>query len=146
MKIGIIITLLCLCATACISQTIETYLPGKWKVEGKETFEKWELKSESWLEGYGYKMVAGEQIVTEKLKLLKEGDCWSYQATVGNQNDGEPISFKQNCDVSDKWLFENLNHDFPKKIIYSPISDTEIFVKVLGDEDKGFSFYMNKVE
>jgi uncharacterized protein YciI len=42
------------------------------------------------------------------------------------------------------FTFENPNHDFPKKIIYQKLSDTEIFVQVSGDKQKVFAYKMQK--
>jgi len=146
MKNRITIILLCLSVSVSIGQTIDTYLPGIWKVKGKETYEKWESKAVNLITGYGYRKSGEVESITEKLKLVKDGECWSYEATVGNQNNGKPVVFEQNCENEGKWVFENLDHDFPKKIIYTPVSENKMLVEVLGDEDKGFSFYMYKVE
>lgn len=60
-------------------------------------------------------------------------------ATVPNQNNRNAIPFILNREITDKLSFENLVHDFPKKIQYQKLSPKEILVKVLGSENKGFS-------
>jgi hypothetical protein len=40
--------------------------------------------------------------------------------------------------------FENLAHDFPKKIQYKSLNENEIQVTVTGDEGSGFSFKQKK--
>jgi len=51
-----------------------------------------------------------------------------------------------NDTINDYYSFENAKHDFPNKIQYYKLSENKVKVKVLGDENKGFSFEMNRVE
>ena len=53
------------------------------------------------------------------------------------------ISFKLSK-TGDTYTFENPKHDFPKKITYQKISETELFVEVSDGKQKGFSYKMTK--
>lgn len=142
MKFLVIILVVVSCNQA-VSQDPIYQLVGTWQVEGKQTYEAWEL-TDGKLVGEGYKIKDDQKLVSETLFISNESGDWTYSAKLPNQNEGRTIPFKLNTEVADKLSFENLSHDFPKKIQYQFLSEKEIFVSVLGDEDKGFSFKMIK--
>ena len=121
------------------------FLDGTWKTENKETYEVWKKNTDGTMEGYSYKMKANEKVISEHLSIKMINDKLTYQARVPNQNNGETIPFVLNTAVKDQLSFENLSHDFPKKIQYKPLDANTILVSVLGDGDKGFRFKMMKV-
>ena len=117
---------------------------GTWKVEGKETFEKWE-KNDSAFKGKGYQLKDNQEKVSEYLEIKNiEGRIY-YLATVLNQNNGATVKFALTKAENDEFVFENPEHDFPQKLIYKKLSDREMFVRVLGKAGKGFSFKMSKL-
>jgi hypothetical protein len=120
------------------------FLKGTWKMETKENYETWEVVNDQELKGSSFKIRNGQKITTENLTLKISGDKTIYTATVLNQNGGKPIDFVLNTTVKNKFSFENLTHDFPKKIQYTIIDDKTLLVEVLGDNDKGFSYKMVK--
>ena len=113
-------------------------------MENKENYETWKIKNENELEGSSYKMKADKKIVSEFLSIKKIEGKVIYTAQVVNQNDGKPIEFVLNKEVKNKISFENLTHDFPKKIQYTKLDETTLFVEVLGENDQGFSYKMMK--
>lgn len=119
------------------------FLIGTWKMEGKNTYEHWS-KEGNVLRGESFNVKDAIKYVTETLKIEQIDGTLVYTASVMNQNDGKGIPFKLNTEIGDKLSFENMTHDFPKKICYTQLTDTEIFVEVLGDNDEGFSFKMVK--
>ena len=72
------------------------------------------------------------------------GEKIIYAAKVLNQNNAQPIEFVLNKSFKYKFSFDNANHDFPNKIQYTKRNDSTLFVAVLGDNDKGFSYNMIK--
>lgn len=124
--------------------SIPTLLEGTWQVEGKQQFEKWEVKGNE-LIGIGYQLIDGKQKVLEHLAIKEIEGKLVYQATVFNQNQGATISFPLNESISGYYSFENLEHDFPKKIQYQKIDGTRIMVNVFGDNEQSFSFVMNRL-
>lgn len=120
------------------------FLAGTWKVENKENYESWEVKDKGMLEGKSYKIRNGVSKIDEHLTIKMEGEKVIYAAKVLNQNNAQPIEFVLNKAVKDKFSFENPSHDFPKKIQYTKRNDSTLFVAVLGDNDKGFSYTMMK--
>lgn len=122
------------------------FIIGTWQVNGKQTFETWTKINETTYEGHGYKLRDNQKQITENLKILYLDNQWVYQATVANQNKGATISFKLNPEFTDGYSFENLKHDFPKKIQYKQISKTQLEANVLGDNDQGFKLNFTRVK
>ncbi len=121
------------------------FLIGNWKVENKEIYEEWEFVSEIELKGKSYKIINGKSEITEYLSITKKENKIVYSANVINQNDGHIIEFNLNFIDNKTYSFENPNHDFPQKIIYHIISENKLFVEVVGDNDKGFSFNLFRI-
>lgn len=142
----IILNLFILSFYSC-AQSIEKvdFLTGTWKIEGRDTYENWQ-KNNNTLIGKSYRIKDNKEYVSETLSITTANNIVTYTATVLNQNDGKGIDFILNPEVNKKLSFENLNHDFPKKIQYTKLSNTEVFVEVLGEGDKGFSYKMFKQE
>lgn len=128
----------------CLAQDYKI-LEGTWKVEGKETYESWNWQEDELL-GESYKIKDGQKHITETLVIKEIDDEVVYSATVPNQNEGATIPFKLNAVIDNKLQFENPTHDFPTKIIYEPLSTNRMLVQVLGNDDKGFSYYLEKVD
>ncbi len=116
------------------------FLEGIWKTENKETYEVWKKNDDGTMEGYSYKIKSGEKVVSEYLSIKMIDGNLTYQARVQNQNNGQTIPFVLNKAIKDQLSFENLSHDFPKKIQYKLLDSQTVLVSVLGDGDKGFKF------
>lgn len=121
------------------------FLAGTWLSEDQKTYEHWDNLSATSMKGYSYEVKNGQIKVNEYLDLVQRKDGTFYIPTVIGQNNGSPVEFKLIASDS-ACVFENKGHDFPKKICYKKLSATEIFVQVLGDNNKGFSFKMKKSE
>jgi len=86
-------------------------------------------------------MINGNQKkISETLLIKIIGNQIVYEATVPNQNDGKAVQFILNNEIKSYLSFENLDHDFPKKIQYKKITEDEIIVSVLGENGKGFTY------
>lgn len=120
------------------------FLEGTWKMEGKEIYEHWDKLNEQTLKGFSYSLKDGQLSVSEYLEIAENETRVVYTATVINQNQGKGVEFKKNTINDGTFTFENPNHDFPKKIVYKQLSETEIFVQVSDGKQKGFSYKMNK--
>lgn len=120
------------------------FLAGTWQVENKEEYEAWTSIDGSTLHGEGYKIRGGQKTVTEYLSIKTLDGKTVYTATVPGQNNGQPVDFVLNTEVTGKYSFENLAHDFPQKIQYTPMGDAAVLVEVLGSGGRGFSYMMAK--
>lgn len=119
------------------------FLQGTWKMEDKEIYEHWDRLNDNALKGFSYRMVNGQMIVSEYLDISRKGNEVIYTATVLDQNQAKGVSFKL-AGTDSTFVFENAEHDFPKKIVYQKLGDAEIFVHVSDGEQKGFAHKMKR--
>ncbi len=120
------------------------FLEGKWKIENKENYESWKINADCSLEGKVFRIRAEKEITTETLLIKIVDKNVTYHAKVIGQNNEQTVEFVLNTTTKDKFSFENLTHDFPKKIQYTKLDEDTLFVEVLGENDKGFSYKMMK--
>jgi len=120
------------------------FLIGTWKIEDLDSYESWGKVSASEFKGETYKLVQGGKTITETLVLAAKDGEVIYEATVLNQNNGQAVPFQLNTNDNQMISFENLTHDFPTRIQYKVISDSKILVKVSGEDDEGFSYYLDR--
>ena len=119
-------------------------LIGTWKIENKNTYENWVQQTQDIFIGESYKKAGDAKTVTETLSIKIVDGNIIYEATVPNQNNGKTIQFKLNKSNTELLSFENLQHDFPKKIQYKVIDANKLLVNVLGENDQGFSYTLIK--
>jgi len=119
------------------------FLQGTWKMENKETYEHWDKLNDNALKGFSYKLDNGQLLISEYLDISRDGNKTIYTATVSNQNNGKGIIFEL-TESDSTFTFENPEHDFPKKIVYHKLSDTELFITVSDGNQEGFAYKMTK--
>lgn len=119
------------------------FLEGTWRVENKKSYEHWNRIDDDSLKGFSYRIEDGQLVVSEYLDIFRKGREIIYTALVLNQNQRKGISFKL-TKTNDMFIFENPDHDFPKKIIYQLLTDTEILVKISDGNKKEYAYKMEK--
>ena len=112
-------------------QEIKKLFPGKWKlnVNNSEVYEEWIMESETELTGKSYSINNGVQDIGEVLFLKKFAEIWAYVAIPEGQN---ITLFKLIKYSSNKFVFENEEHDFPQRIIYEFSDDDKLSVAIEG--------------
>jgi uncharacterized protein YciI len=120
------------------------FLSGTWKIENKEMYEHWDSLGINAMRGFSYKMMNGQQEITEYLDINRLEDGTFYSASVLNQNQGKGIDFRL-TKTDSAFVFENPDHDFPKKIVYQRLSDSQVFVQVSDGKQKEYDFKMNRL-
>ena len=96
------------------------WLEGIYRFENiaEDTYEEWHMTGGT-LKGRSFKIKNGDTLVNEELEIFKGKDKFIYYiATVKNQNQGRPVYFKLISYEPQRFVFENLEHDFPERIIY----------------------------
>ena len=111
-------------AEPCRTLASLTWLLGRWQAVGDTTtvFERWAaVSTDSW-EGYGETASNGESaadrsvLEREALRLVNMGDEIFYLAKVAHN--ALPVAFKL-VDCGDDWaVYENPDHDFPRRLEY----------------------------
>ncbi len=125
--------------------TARKILAGDWKVNGKDIYESWSADGQSFF-GRGFRLKEGAEVVTERLEIREIEGAVYYLATVADQNNGATIRFKLTESTENRIRFENPEHDFPKKLIYTKTGTDELTVNVLGAGDKGFTLVMSRLK
>ena len=107
------------------------WMAGSWRIEGPGM-----TVEEQWMEPAG-KLLLGMSRTTSKrgssfefLRVEARADGIYYVAQPRGQ---APTDFKLVRHSASEAVFENLQHDFPKRIIYRLASPTELIARVEGD-------------
>ncbi len=115
------------------------WLLGTWIVHnpsGIQRVEIWSETNETSFSGSGIRVSAEmDTTLRENLVLKYEGDQYWYIPTVPDQNNALPVPFGLTAVNGYHFVFENPEHDFPKRIIYhyKPIKRPAIFSPSKGD-------------
>jgi hypothetical protein len=94
------------------------WIADKWitKDNESETIESWEIINDSLFEGKSATIRNGKEVFSEKLKIEKRGADIFYVADVAHNP--APVSFRLVTLSDTAAVFENMEHDFPKRITY----------------------------
>lgn len=101
--------------------------------------ERWEQKNDSLYLGNSTVVVGKDTVFYESIDLQKTNNDWKYIVSVKNQasstsasNNEQPVSFKLTSVTPTQLVFENPQHDFPTKIIYTQINNDSIVAEISG--------------
>lgn len=120
-------------------ETKKGYLYESWKRIGRH-----ELKSKS------YKFNGQDTVLLERVSLKQENNEVFYIPIVEDQNNRQPVKFKL-ISVSDrKFTFENKEHDYPQRIIYTLVSKDSVVARIEGTtktgQQGGSNYYFSRVK
>jgi hypothetical protein len=99
-------------------------LEGRWIMKTSKGFigEEWIKMNDEYLQNRGFVVKGADIIITERVALTIKKEEIFYTSTVEDQNNKKPISFKLTSGKNNIFIFENPQHDFPKRIVYELIS------------------------
>ncbi len=119
------------------------WLEGEWISEGKhggsQTHELWLRRGEE-MKGFGLVIKKGDTTFVEDLVLRETDGVLNYVAKTP-QNQSE-VAFKLVNSSDTNWVFENPNHDFPKRIEYMKIG--EGFTAIVSGGSRRFELNFDK--
>jgi hypothetical protein len=122
------------------------WLLGDWVAPGESrtAHESWERTDRDTMTGIGSSesRQTGETRVTETLRLVARDGRVFYVATVPH-NPG-PVAFEMVEHDQDRFVFENLQHDFPNRIVYENLDNERLRVTVSGTASEGFAVEFRK--
>jgi len=128
-------------ASPCNSVKSVEWLLGNWKSKNSEHLikESWKQISIKTYEGNGqtYSIKKNMIISSETLRIVEMSGEVFYFAKVASNT--LPVAFKLTNCTTQTVTFENLLHDFPKKISYQLNKDKSMTVNVTGEKESGFS-------
>lgn len=124
----------------CSSLATFEWLLGEWisKSASSTTTESWRKVSEVTIEGVGVieQNNANKTKKYEALRLVEMSKQVFFIAKVGHNE--LPVSFEAVSCSENSVTFENLKHDFPKRLIYQLLAADKMNVTVDDAKDKGF--------
>lgn len=111
-------------------------LTGTWGMETKNgmLYETWEKVNDNLLRGKSYRLNGNDTLVSERVELRKDKTGVWYVPTVTGQNAGKPVTFKQTLAMGNFFVFENPQHDFPKRVAYEIVSEETLRAWIDGGE------------
>jgi hypothetical protein len=115
-------------------------LEGTWKMNTKRgaICEEWKKVNKNYLQSKGYMIKGNDTVVNERVALTYNKEGIGYTSTVEDQNNKKPVVFKMTKAENNMFVFENPEHDFPKRIVYKFITADSLhaFVDEGNDESK----------
>lgn len=153
MKKIVIAIAVVLCAAAFMVPADKTFaklyaLEGTWKMTTKRgaICEEWKKVNDNHLQSKSYFIKGADTLVNERVALTNTKDGVFYTSTVEDQNNKEPIAFKMTSADNNRFVFENPQHDFPKRIVYKFITADSIhaFIDDGTETGKRQNFYYKK--
>lgn len=110
-------------------------LEGTWQMRtGKGVlFETWTKTGPSELHGKSYRVNGSDTVRLETVSLIQDDSGIHYIPVVQNQNQGQPVRFTLISAEARRFIFENLDHDYPQRIIYRFISSDSLVARVEGE-------------
>ena len=113
------------------------WLVGEWEnkmPEGVLT-ETWTKTNDSTFAGKTLFINEKDTLHSEDIILTQKGKTLLYIPTVKGQNDDQPVEFKMTeSKTENEFAFENPKHDYPQKIVYKKVSDTNLVATISGKQ------------
>lgn len=82
----------------------------------------------------------GDTLFSEEVILFKMNK-WMYCVMASGQNNGKAVTFTVTSMDTNEIVFENPEHDFPKKITYKLINKDSLYAEISGNgKSQGFPF------
>ncbi len=99
-------------------------LAGSWLMNTSrgQTLETWESAGPDKMNCKTYRIIAQDTVLLESIQLAKTGAAINYISTVTGQNGSKPVKITMTSSTNNRYVFENSNHDFPKRIVYDLLS------------------------
>jgi 2-iminobutanoate/2-iminopropanoate deaminase len=93
---------------------------GKWLSQRKSgmLFEKWTSAGDQLLKGASFFIKGNDTIPQEEMELKQTADGITFTSIVPGQNNELPVTFKMTSATGNRYVFENPQHDFPRRIVY----------------------------
>lgn len=95
-------------------------LPGVWMMNSPrgQILETWETTTKDVMTGRSYRIRDKDTTLMETVRLIRENNEVFYVPTVVGQNDGKAVRFRMTSSNNNIFVFENPDHDYPKRVVY----------------------------
>lgn len=110
----------------------ETWIKTKNETKEELTYDRLEAKST---------LIKNSDTLFYEEVILFKMDKWIYSVMASAQNEGKATLFTATLIGKNELVFENIEHDFPKKITYKLVNKDSLFAEISGDGNRqGFPF------
>lgn len=111
------------------------FILGHWYLEKNNirVEEYWEVKNDVYT-GWSKTWKDTSIISSESVAIIEENESVYYVVNVSGHNDDKPVRFKLVETGTEKLVFENKEHDFPQRIIYTRINRNEMLAQIEGEK------------
>lgn len=110
-------------------------ITGTWlnKRPNGDIHEHWDRKTETEFSGISYKISKADTVFLEKVRLYWQNQEIIYAPVAYGQNNEKEVLFKLKSMNQNRFVFENLQHDFPKRIVYEFRSADSLYAYIEGE-------------
>lgn len=115
------------------------WMLGNWESKNEEgtLYENWDKVNDSTYNGHAFAISTdGDTTFSENAKVILRNGQIIYSVTVNNE---ETTDFTL-VDIEEQAVFENINHDYPQRIIYKKMPNDSLFARIEGTVDGADSF------
>lgn len=131
--------------------TLYNLAGGTWQMKTKNgyTCERWIKVNDNELKSTGFKVTGKDTTILERVALVKNADGIFYNPVVNGQNAGEKVSFKLSSVKDNEFIFADLKHDFPQRVIYHFVKPDSLHAWVDGNYKGKYTrqdFYYTRVK
>ncbi len=114
------------------------WLLGTWTAQQGETFsqETWSQETPNAFTAYSFIQVGNKTVFAETMALEERADSLFLTVAAANQNKEAPVTFTFVASEDGHFIFENQNHDFPQRIVYTNPAKDSLHAWIEG-KDKG---------
>lgn len=134
-------------ASHCAEPADLQWLEGLWLAysAGAEIYEEWQSRAHDVLEGQGKTTRDhGELVSEERLRIEARDGRLVYVADVSSNP--EPVVFTLvNCNAG-RWTFENPEHDFPQRIVYTRDGERRFTANIMNLDGRGFELSFQRLK
>jgi hypothetical protein len=144
-RLPILAAITIICLASCRNNSSENkfakldkmdWLVGNWEQKLPDGIirEIWTKENDSTFAGKSYFIKEKDTIHLESIVLTQKNDDLLYIPTVSGQNSNEPVTFTLTSEAEGTFSFENPTHDYPQKITYKKINDTNLVATISGKQ------------
>jgi hypothetical protein len=112
------------------------WLIGEWESRDDSSmlYESWKKENGFTLYGNAYAIENGDTTFSEYARIIKKGDKIYYSVTVNNETTTDFLLIEND----DTLIFENKQHDFPQRIIYTRNTADSLYARTEGMVDGAY--------
>ena len=96
--------------------------------------EVWKKANDSVFKGKSFIIKDKQVNFNEFMTLIESNGKLTFLAAVPDQNEGEEVPFEATSVTTDSIVFENLDHDFPNKIVYNKVAEDSLVAVIYGTQ------------